>query len=142
MIHNLSVFTTVAQCDDFLIDNQNNMAELNFEKATLTHRISTGADTAEQLRNDLIAAESDLTLFNTLLQNMPEGQRRDDLLDDINNTENDIIRLTSRLQNNGVVSQFMRSVDLDFILAKQAANQELELQINDRKAAIVLATTN
>jgi hypothetical protein len=36
----------------------------------------------------------------------------------------------------------MRSVDLDFILAKQAANQELEVQINDRKSAITLATTN
>jgi|JI10StandDraft_1071094.scaffolds.fasta_scaffold31231_5 hypothetical protein len=142
MIHNLSVLTTVAQCDDFMAENQTNLAELNFDKATLTHRLATGADTAEQLRNDLIAAESDLALFNTLLQNTPEGQRRDDLLDDINNTENDIIRLTSRLQNNGVVSQFMRSVDLDFILAKQAANQELEVQINDRKSAITLATTN
>jgi hypothetical protein len=140
MTHNLSVFQTVAQCDEFLAANLENLENLNYSKTTLSHRLATGVEEADQISAELQASEAALQMMNNLLPSLPDGQQRNDLLDEINDTENDIIRLTSRLENNGIVSYAMRQVDMEFILVKQAANEDIHAQVVARKTELTSAT--
>jgi hypothetical protein len=141
MTHNLSVFKTIQECDAFLAENLQNMEDLNYSKTTISHRLSTGVEEAGQLAAELAASEAALQVMNNILPTLPEGESRNRTLDEINDTENDIIRLRSRLENNGIVSHAMRLVDLEFILVKQADNQDIHAQAEARKAELETASS-
>jgi hypothetical protein len=63
MTHNFSVITTVALCDSFISANQVEKSDINFRVTTLNNRISSGASKAEEVANDLSAAQSELTFY-------------------------------------------------------------------------------
>jgi hypothetical protein len=138
---NFSNVTTVAECDTFLTGHQEVTEDLNFSKMSLTNRIASGAETAEEITSDLASAEAQLALFNTLLPTTEEGPERNDLLDDISDAENEIIRLKRRLRNNGPSSQCMREIDLQVALAKIAAAQDLQAQTEVHKDSLQATTS-
>lgn len=139
MNHNLTVLTTVAQADQFLTKNLVEKSDLEYKQATATNAIATRASSATAIAADLATAQAELTLLNSLLAATPEGESRNDLLDDINDLENDIIRLNRRAETNGPVAQFWRELDLEFAGLFLTACNDIQTQVESRKAELLSA---
>jgi lipoate synthase len=136
MNHNVSILTVATDVDALLEDFNGDKARLELRVASISNRVANGVTTVEELTTELQDTETSLQELTNALPNIPEGDFKNQVLNDINDLKNEVIMLNRRMRNNGPVAMYMQQVDLDLTADRVTAHAELIGQLQTRRTEL------
>lgn len=136
MNHDVNNLTTIADCDSLISSTTEELSNLGFMRTKQEFQISNDAELLQEIDSEIAVKQQALVNLQNLLPTLPEGKRKNDCLDDIANTENDILTLEIRKLRKGNIRQFMEDYDLFKINSRQIKCQDFKSQIETRRGQI------
>lgn len=110
--------------------------DLDFRVIVLNRQIRSYAANAEELAADLVAVDAEIASFNTQLEVMPAGERREKLITDLDRTRLRKRTLSARQQDFGSVALVEREVELAMNTAQLAVVNAAIADVAARKVAL------
>lgn len=131
MSYSIENISSKSDCDLLISMAQKEKGDLEFRKLSLQRQQNSYEENAVVLNEELSAVNAELTAYNTIIANLPDGDLKNEQIAKQKKAELKLFMLTSKKDDYGAVALLSKEFDL--------ARVQKELEEADNFIAAILA---
>lgn len=128
--------TTVADCDAVLSIATKEQKDLQWKKLSIERQKETYAENAVEISAELAAKQAELATLEAIIDNLPEGELKEENIKKRKRTEYSIFLLTDRKANYGAVALLDKEYDLHRVLRELDETEIFIAEVQARKGSL------
>lgn len=127
------MITTVADCDLLLSLAARERSDLEFRKLSVERQRSVYAENAGEVEAELTAVNAELVAVNTVLENLPDGDIKDEQITKKMRLELKLRLLHEKKENYGIVALLVKEFGQARLEQELAAAQDFTTAVEARR---------
>jgi hypothetical protein len=112
MLFQTTPLKTIANCDNTLLAMNEKRDALSYRKTSLERNIADNSAESDTIPGEIAAVNTQIAAYNAILPSLPEGEDKDDILDELAMLENELLDLLDRSELNGIQAQVLKEFEL------------------------------
>jgi hypothetical protein len=133
MSFSTGMITTVADCDLLLSLAAKERSDLEFRKLSVERQRSVYAENAGEVEAELTAVNAELVAVNTVLENLPDGDIKDEQITKKMRLELKLRLLHEKKENYGIVALLVKEFGQARLEQELAAAQDFTTAVEARR---------
>ena len=136
MSYNISLLSTIEDCEALLNIARKEKEKLEYKKLTLERKISNTQEKSVQISTDLQAIIGEITTLDQVIAGLPEGSIKKEMLDRKKRAEYRKYLLENRSENYGIIALLETQMQIEAYL-KYISEVDIFIQeVNSRKTGL------
>jgi len=133
MEYTTNTLQSVAECDELLALVSREKRGMEIRRNSLSFRNETLEESSEDFLADIAQANSELEYLNDTIPNMPEGNKKEEMITDQLLLTAKLRKYNARRENFGPIGLLQRQLDVEMLNNNVAEIDEFIAAINTRK---------